>query len=184
VLRGKVVLAEVLASVGAVPLPPPVGFELEYGGEVNEPNKEGLIQWLIKELGEGNVQPYLARAYQPSLNTDLRPYKAAARLKDLTETLKDEGGLRVAALTEVVTRSMEKGLPEEEQNRAIETELKQNKPAGQWLESLAYYVNILNTEIGWTTDESVKFVMKKYGSKCEEQRVKEWVESYLTPTGS
>jgi hypothetical protein len=157
-----------------------VGFKPEDRREIEEPNKEALVQWLIKELGES---VHLAQAYQPSLNTDLRPYKAAAKLKDLTEVLKDEGGLRVAALTEIVTRSMEKGLAAEEQTRVIETELKQNEEARIWLDSLAFYVSILNAEIGLTADDSVKVVMKKYGSRCEDQRVREWVEGYLT-TGS
>ncbi|MBN2592666.1 MAG: hypothetical protein JXA81_04090, partial [Sedimentisphaerales bacterium] len=179
VLRGRVLLAEVLASVSAVPIAVPVGFKLEERREVEEEDKDALTQWLIEELGEGNVQIYLARAYQPTLNTDLRPYKAAAKLKDLTEILKDEGGLRVTALVEIVTNSLEKGPVTVEQIRG-------NKAAGQWLDSLAAYVSILNTEIGLAADKSVDIAMKKYGSGLRpggEQRVAEWVRRYVKPAG-
>ncbi|MCJ7728770.1 MAG: DUF4097 domain-containing protein, partial [Sedimentisphaerales bacterium] len=179
VLRGRVVLAEVLASVGAAPIVAPVGVELEERREMKEEDKDALMGWLIEELGGGNVQMYLARAYQPTLNTDLRPYKAAAKLKDLTEILKDEGGLRVAALVEIVTKSLEKGPVTVEQ-------IRENKAAGQWLDALAAYVSILNTEIGLTADESVNVAMKKYGSGLRpggEQRVAEWVRRYVKPAG-
>jgi len=139
---------------------------------------DALKGWLIKELGEGNVQKYLARAYQPTLNTDPRPYKAAARLKDLTEILKDEGGLRVAALVEIVTKSLEKGPVTVEQ-------IRENKAAGEWLDALAEYVSILNTEIGLTADESVKVAMIRYGRDLRpggEQKIANWVIKYIRPT--
>jgi len=186
VLRGKVVLAEVLASVGAVPLPPPVDFKLKERREVNEPDKEALEQSLKDEIGEDNARIYLARAYKPSLNTDLFPYKAAKELTQLKGILKDEGGLRVAALVEIVTKSVEKGLAAEEQTRVIETELKQNEPAKEWLDALAKYVRILNTEIGLPADRSVDVAMKNYGQDLRpggEQQIAEWVKKYVKPAG-
>jgi hypothetical protein len=181
-LRGtQAVLAEggavVLASVGAAPIVAPVGVDLEDRREMEEDKDANLMQWLSKELGDAQI--HLARAYQPSLNTDLRPYKAAAKLKDLTEILKDEGGLRVAALVEIVTKSLEKGPVTVEQ-------IRENKAAGEWLDALAEYVSILNTEIGLAADESVNIAMKKYGSGLRpggEQRVAEWVRRYVKPAG-
>jgi hypothetical protein len=176
-LRGKeAVLAEVLASTGAVPIAAPVGFKPEDRREIEEPNKEALMDWLTEELG---VPMYLAIAYQPTLNTDLRPYKAAEKLKEKAEILKDEGGLRVAALVEIVIKSLEKGPVTVEQ-------IRENKSAGQWLDALAEYVRILNTEIGLSADKSVDVAMAKYGRDLRpggEQRVAEWVRRYVKPAG-
>jgi hypothetical protein len=115
----------------------------------------------------------------------LRPYKAAARLRNLAETtLKGEGGLRLAALIEVVARHVAKGSqPTEEQMGLIAAELKNNEAARQWLEALAAYVVTLNsTEIGWTADESVDFVMGKYGTELtqgEDMRGAMFIQMYL-----
>jgi len=40
--------------------------------------------------------------------------------------------------------------------------------AKEWLDSLTEYVAILNTDIGWQTDESIAFVMGKYGTAVTE----------------
>ena len=40
--------------------------------------------------------------------------------------------------------------------------------AVQWLDALTEYVAILNTDIGWSTDESIAFVMGKYGTAITE----------------
>ena len=36
--------------------------------------------------------------------------------------------------------------------------------AEQWLDALTEYVKILNDDIGWPADESIAFVMGKYGA--------------------
>jgi hypothetical protein len=36
------------------------------------------------------------------------------------------------------------------------------------MDALTEYVSILSTEIGWSADKSVTFVVRKYGSKLEE----------------
>ena len=40
--------------------------------------------------------------------------------------------------------------------------------AGEWLDALTQYVGILTTQIGWSADESVAFIMGKYASDITE----------------
>jgi filamentous hemagglutinin family protein len=174
VLRGPetvLALAKVLRLVRPVPLEePPVSFEPESRGEVAGADLEALLQWLAEELGEDTVQTYLENAYLHS--TDLRPYKVAARLMNLATVLKDSEGTRVAALATVVGEFVEQGtLPAEEQMSSIGAELEQHRgdgshyaAAGEWLDALALYAEILSAEMGWSRDRSVEFVMGKYGA--------------------
>jgi hypothetical protein len=139
------------------------------------------LQWLAEELGlcegdregeEGSrcqelTQAYLAGAFLQA--TDLRPHQAASQLRLLAEVLHDADGTRVAALTRVVSEFVEAVPPSEEQMTSIAATLAEHTndgthyaAAGQWLDALAEYVGILNSDIGWTQDESVAFVMGKY----------------------
>ena len=40
--------------------------------------------------------------------------------------------------------------------------------AGQWMDALVEYAGILNRDIGWSADESIAFVMGKYGTAVTE----------------
>jgi predicted nucleic acid-binding protein len=178
VLRGSeslLALGEILALTKPVPLQQPaISFEPEDRGEVAGADAEALMQWLAEELGASTVQVYLENAYLHS--TDLRPYKVAARLMKLAAILNDEGGTRLAALTDVINEFVEAGtLPSDEQMLAVLGRLQQHSgdtttygAAGEWLEALASYVGILSSEMGWATDKSVSFVMGKYGTAAAE----------------
>ena len=170
-------LAEILALVGPVPLIPPIHLEPENRGEVEEADAEALMQWLVEELGETAAQVYLARAYPPSLNTDLRhPYKEVERLRNFAAILKDPGGTHIAALGRVVNEFVSPSVPPSEEQMASIAEafaLHSNDgthyaTAGQWLDALAEYVGILNTKIGWPADKSIAFVMGKYSTAITE----------------
>ena len=54
--------------------------------------------------------------------------------------------------------------------------------AVEWLDALTAYVNILNTEIGWTKDKSVQFVMDKYGYELDNGTAM-FVQMYLQSLG-
>ena len=143
------------------------------------------MQWLANELGlcEGDpqrggdesrcqelAQAYLAGAFLQS--TDLRPHQAATQLRNLVEILHDSGGTRIAALGRVVNEFSQPGMPPSpEQFASISQAFAQHTndgthyaAAGQWLDALTEYVTILNTDIGWSADESIAFVMGKYGT--------------------
>jgi len=140
------------------------------------------LQWLAQELGlcQGDqqdeedtrcqemAQAYLAGAFLQA--TDLRPNNAASSLRVLAETLHDSTGTHAAALLRVVDEFVPADVPpSEEQMAAIASAFELHTDdgthyaaAGQWLDALSEYIDILNTDIGWSIDESVVFVMGKY----------------------
>jgi filamentous hemagglutinin family protein len=166
----------------------PATISLEQMGSVGGGGFENLV-WLAMELGlcQGDkkgenqsqcqeiTQAYLANAFLQA--TDLQPYRAATRLRELAAILHDTDGSRIAALTEVVNQFVAAPVPPSEEQMASiaaaianpDSEHPQYAMAGEWLDSLAEYVNILDTEIGWPADESVAFVMNKYGTGITEQ---------------
>jgi len=142
------------------------------------------LMWLAEELGlcQGDqqgadenrcqeiTQAYLAGAFLQS--TDLRPHRAAAQLRNFAEMLHDPDGYRIAALSRVVNEFASADLPPSPEQLALIAqafELHSDDgthyaTAGQWLDALTEYVSILNSAIGWSMDESVAFVMGKYGA--------------------
>ena len=146
------------------------------------------LQWLAEELGlcqndepgedenqcQEITQAYLANAFLHA--TDLRPYQAAVELRNLVAILHDSEGTRIAALTRVVNEFVSPDAPpNNEQMASIAGALSSHQndgthyaSAGQWLDALVEYVGILQRDIGWSADESVAFVMGKYGSPITE----------------
>ncbi|MHC4742665.1 MAG: beta strand repeat-containing protein, partial [Planctomycetota bacterium] len=159
------------------------GETMEIGGMVAE-----SMQWLGEELGlcQGDetgeedsrcqeiTQTYLAGAYLQA--TDLRPHQAANQLRQLAAILQDTGGTRNAALSLVINEFTQPELPPSaEQLASIGQVLEQHSNDGThyavaraWLEALTEYVSILVDNIGWSQDESVEFVMGKYGPSVTE----------------
>jgi len=177
ILRGEQVLewwfnytksAKVLDWSDPVPLVPPKPEEPEEPGAVEEPDMEAL-RALLMELGIG-VQPYLAKAYPPSLNTDMRLFKAAEKLQNLIPMLEDAEGTRIAALRVVVGQFFSTlASISDEQMASFRQELAQHVGdgtdydlAGESISALVKYVEILGTDIGWPMDRSVGFVMGRY----------------------
>jgi filamentous hemagglutinin family protein len=175
VLRGETVLAKILGMIQAVPLVPPMPLEPEIEGELEEPDMEAIAQ-LLEELGIG-VQPFLARAYRPSLNTDLTLLKAAEKLLRLGPILEDD--TRFAALVPLIRGISETPVPIEEQMTSFVQELSRQELAGQWMNALTEYVAVLNNEIGWPANTSVARVMRKYGAKLTGPAERLFVQMYL-----
>jgi hypothetical protein len=169
VLRGREWLFNrVLQKREEAPLVPPKPQEPQDKGEVEEPDMEAL-RALLMELGIG-VQPYLAKAYPPSLNTDMRLFKAAEKLQKLIPMLEDTEGRRIAALRVVVGQFFSTlASISDEQMASFRQELARHVDdgtdydlAGQSISALVKYVEILGTDIGWPMDRSVGFVMGRY----------------------
>jgi hypothetical protein len=153
VLRGPKLLAEVLAKVNPAPLAVPMPVEPEEEGEVEIGEEAEEL-----ELGE---HPELARAYPPSLNTDLNLDKAAQRLHRLLPTIRDEN--RIVELDRIVFGIWQDAAqpitPEQVALIAQRIEVSQAKP---WIAALMEYEDVLKTLAGWTPERSVGLVMKKY----------------------
>ena len=169
VLRGvRTLLAEVLSLSNPVPLVPPRTLESEFRGEVVGPDIEALAT-LLSELGIGD-QPYMTEAYADSLSTDLRLYKAAEKLHELIPVLEDVNDTRIVALNAAVEQFLPTlDLLSEERMNSFTQLLESHKGdgtdydlAGQCMFALREYVNILSTEIGWSVERSIEFVMGRY----------------------
>ncbi|MBL7142763.1 MAG: hypothetical protein ISS76_00875, partial [Phycisphaerae bacterium] len=181
VLRGKFFFStEVLAAREAVPLALSKPLEPEMQGEAEAPDMEAIAQ-LLDELGIG-AQPFLARAYRPSLNTDLSLIKAAEKLLRLGPTLEDADGTRIAALIPLIRRISETPVPVEEQMTSFVQELARQELAGEWINALTEYAAILNNEIGLPANDSVARIMVRYGGKLTGPAENLFVEEYLAQT--
>jgi hypothetical protein len=177
VLRGKQsVLAEVLAKIGTVPLVTPTPLEPELQGEVEEPDIEAIMQFL-EELGLEADMPLLARAYQESLNTDLRLYKTVEKLMRLEEILNDR--TRIAVLIPLIQGITETPVTTEEQMASFVQELSRQESAGQWVNALTEFVAILNIEIGQELEASMINAMRLYANQLGGEENQLFVEEYL-----
>ncbi|HUT30764.1 MAG TPA: filamentous hemagglutinin N-terminal domain-containing protein [Sedimentisphaerales bacterium] len=196
VLRGTdsgSILAEarVLGLSSPVPLATPKPFEPDIRSEVESLDETELMAWLAAEFNEPDIQMYMAAAYPSLLSTDLRPYKAAERLRDLATILK--GDVQITALRAVVAESWPVDQPLDEVAAAAIAQSLSTRAgedtlyalAGQWINALTEYVGILNTEIGKSTDESITFVVRKYGSRLvqgADMRTSMFIEMHLERT--
>ena len=174
---GSLDKAWVLIKTGSPPIVVPMPLEPEVQGEVDEPDMEALMA-LLDELGIG-VQPFLARAYRPSLNTDLSLLKAAEKLLRLGPILEDADGTRLAALVPLIRGISETPVPVEEQITSFAQELTRQELAGQWINALVEYAAILNSDIGLPADASVARIMVRYGGKLTGPVESLFVEEYL-----
>ena len=171
---------DILGVREAVPIVVSMPVELEIQSEVEEPDFDAIAQ-LLDDLGIG-AQPFLARAYRPSLNTDLSLFKAAEKLLRLGPTLEDADGTRITALIPLIRGISETPVPVEEQMTSFVQELARQELAGQWINALTEYTAILNNEIGLPADDSVARVMVRYGDKLTGPAENLFVEEYLAQT--
>ncbi len=178
-------LAEILAMTDPVPLVPPKPMEPEVRGEVEGPDTEALRR-LLEQLGLGE-QPELARAYPPSLNTDLDLYKAAERLNGLVPVLQNTN--LIAAMDAIIVdvwRNVDSPLAPEQ--RAVIAQRIGDSPAKGWLVALTDFADILTAMVGRSERETVDAVMATYvipqmeAGVFHEQTVA-FVETQLIPFG-
>jgi len=165
----------------------PVSPELGDIGQIEGAYVSDLL-WLGEELGlcEGDqqgeddnrcqeiTQAYLAGAFLQA--SDLRPQQAAAQLRQLAGLLHDTDGSRIAALGRVINEFAQPDVPPSpEQFASIGQAFAVHVNDGthyatamQWLDALAEYTMLLISEIGWSQDDSIAFVMSKYGPTVTE----------------
>jgi hypothetical protein len=162
ILRGKdTVLAEVLAKIEPVPLVLPKPLEPEDQGQVQIEKRDAEV------LGLGD-KPELARAYPPSLNTDLNLDKAVQKLYALVPILKDSD--RIATLNKIVVELWQDAeqpiAPEQE---AVIAQRIGGSTAGPWVAALMEYADVLRTMVGRSETDAVLYVMRTYVIPLAEQ---------------
>ncbi|HUU19843.1 MAG TPA: hypothetical protein VMW72_22015, partial [Sedimentisphaerales bacterium] len=174
---------EAEASATSMPASP----EISDIGQI-ESTVSGDLQWLGEELGlcEGDqqgeddnrcqeiTQAYLAGAFLQA--SDMRPQQAAAQLRQLAGLLHDTDGSRIAALGRVINEFAQPDVPPSPEQfasigQAFAIHVNDGthySTAKEWLDALAEYTMLLISEIGWSSDDSVAFVMSKYGPTVTE----------------
>jgi hypothetical protein len=91
-----------------------------------------------------------------------------ARLLDASKTLQDAEGTRIAALTQVINQFVTTPAPPSpEQMTQIAVAFSEHVGdgtyyalAGEWIDAVVAYVNIMNTEMGYSAADSVAFAEK------------------------
>ena len=135
-----------------------------------------LVKWVAAELGtdESKIQVWMANALASA--RDIQSCDACADLKEAATILQDVDGTRVAALADVINEFASSTAPPTEEQMAsiadaIANDIEGNvqyAAAGEYLDALAKYVGILNSEMGFSADESIQFATNNYVLKLVE----------------
>jgi len=154
ILRGDHILAKVLAKIEPVPLVLPKPLEPEDQGQVEIERRDAAVLGLPDK-------PELARAYPPSLNTDLNLDKAAQILYVLMPILRDSS--RIATLDRIVVEIWQDvDQPITPEQEAMIAQRMSGTPAEEWVAALTEYVDVMSTMVGRPKTESVLWVMQTY----------------------
>ena len=126
------------------------------------------MEWLAGEVGipADELQVYMSEAF--AYATDIQPCEACARLNNAANTLTDEAGMGIAGLAQVVNEFVTTPTPPTaEQMALIASSFSEHvgdgsyyADAGEWIDALAEYVGILNTEMGFAAEDAAGFVAK------------------------
>ena len=150
--------------VEAAPIPKDVIFKM---GQC-----PALMALAAKELGvsRDDMQIHLVNALADS--EDINPCQSYAKLANCAAVLRDPGQVRTAALAKVIDEIVSSTAPISEELLASVSQALANhrndedkahyRLAGKWLDALVEYVGILQSEVNWSADESVEFVLDKY----------------------
>ncbi|NIP23910.1 MAG: hypothetical protein GWN67_06950 [Phycisphaerae bacterium] len=151
--------------------PPPLeGEEIKNGG------CPALIDMLAAELGINAEDLQVAIANTFVSSTNIQACKMAAGLMNAAKTLKDPSGSGVASLEQVINEFLTEGAPAtDEQMNQIAAALADHKGdgtyyamAGEWLNALVKYVDILINDLGFSVDDATTLVMDKYGAEIKD----------------
>lgn len=131
-----------------------------------------LMALAAEELGvsRDDMQVHLVNALADS--EDINPCHTYSRLATCAAVLRDPEQVGTAALTRVINEIVSPTTPISEELLASVSQTlatrrnAEDKPyyrlAAQWLDALVEYIGILKSEVNWSADESVMFVLDKY----------------------
>jgi hypothetical protein len=132
-----------------------------------------LMNWLAGELGVGAEQIQVYFANVMAWSKAVHPCNACARLRDASTTLTDPDGAYLAALAQVVNEYVTPAAPIADEQMALiaaamaervdDPLAPQYAFADRWLDALAAYIGILNTELGLSDEETLALVEKYLG---------------------
>ncbi|MEA3224957.1 MAG: hypothetical protein U9Q07_03335, partial [Planctomycetota bacterium] len=129
-----------------------------------------LMKWAAAELGVDEKKMEIWMANSVASGKGIQPCDTCARLKGAATVLRDNRGLRVAALAQVINEFTSGAIPlSEEQDASIIAAITNNSDAGshyamagEYLDSIAAYVGTLNSEMNFSIDDSVMLAADRY----------------------
>ena len=128
------------------------------------------MKWTADELGIGEETMQIWVIYALASNRDTQPCDTCAKLKQAATVLQDAEGIHVAALAQVINEfASSTAPPSGEQMALIANAISNNidadshyAAAGKYLDALTEYVGILNSEMNFSTEESIMFAAENY----------------------
>ncbi|MBL7188589.1 MAG: filamentous hemagglutinin N-terminal domain-containing protein [Phycisphaerae bacterium] len=151
----------------------PIGeeVELEYSG------CSALMKWAAVELGVDETKMDIWMTNSVASARGIQPCDTCARLKEAATVLRDNRGLRVAALSRVISEFTSSAVPpSEEQDASIIAAISNNDDAnshyamaGEYLDYLTAYVGTLSSEMDFSIAESVIFAADRYVAPLAER---------------
>jgi len=135
------------------------------------------MSWAAAELGVDEVEMEVWMANSVASARGIQPCDTCAQLKEAATVLRDNSGLRVAALAQVINEFASNSVPpSEEQDTSIIAAISNNDNAsshyalaGEYLDSLTAYVGALSTEMNFTVADSVIFAADRYVAPLAER---------------
>ncbi|HUU74621.1 MAG TPA: hypothetical protein VMW63_00860, partial [Methanoregulaceae archaeon] len=127
-------------------------------------------------LGTNEIKMQIRIANSLASTGNIQPCDACENLKTAATILQDADGSRVAALADVINEFASSTAPPTEEQMAsiadaIANDIEGNRQyaaAGEYLDALAKYVGILNSEMGFSADESIQLATDNYVEKLVE----------------
>ncbi len=129
-----------------------------------------LMKWAAKETGIDPKKMNVWMSNSLALANGIHPCDTCARLKKAAMLLRDYPGTRIAALNQVINEFASSSAPlSEEMDASITAVIMSNSQgdsryakAGAYLDSLAEYVAILNSEMNFSAAESMMLAADRY----------------------
>ena len=140
--------------------------------EVEVSGCPALAKWVAKELGIDESTVEIRMTNSLASNKGIQPYDTYSRFRNAAIILQDADGSHMAALTQVINEFASSAAPPtEEQIISIADAITRNTDedddsyyaiANEYLDALLTYTDILSSEMGFSTIESVQIVTDKY----------------------
>ena len=149
-------------SIAAVPGLERVEFEIS--------GCPALTKWVAAELGVKESTMQIWAMNTMASTRGIQPCDACAKLKTAAMILRDNGGIRSAALAQVIGEFSSGALPlSEEQDSSIIAAIANNlgtnshyAMAGEYLDSLAMYVGTLSNDLNFSATDSAMLAAERY----------------------
>ena len=138
--------------------------------EVETAGCSALMKWAAAELGVDEKKMEIGMANSVASAKGIQPCDTCAKLKGAATILRDNSGLRLAALVQVINEVASGAAPlSEEVSDSITAAIASNEDAnshyamaGEYLDSLVAYVGVLNSEMEFSIAESITFAADRY----------------------